>query len=82
MCIDDAKFNSIASRLRVKRTLMLDDGASRELDYSLRLYSLHELGRLLHQAGFSVLEVSGNIASPGAFFGASAPRILVLAKKR
>lgn len=81
VCIDETNVDFITSRLRVKRTVMLDDGRSRELDYSIRLYSLHELGRILHELGFRVTEVSGHPATPGVFFGADSPRIIILAEK-
>jgi SAM-dependent methyltransferase len=81
VCMDEMRVDFIASRLRVKRMVMLDDGRSRELDYSIRLYSLHELGRLLHDVGFKVTEVSGHAATPGVFFGGTSPRIIVLAEK-
>ena len=82
VCIDDAQFNSITSRLRVKRTIMVEDGTSREVEYSVRLYSLHEIGRILHEAGFKVVEISGHPATEGAFFDAESPRLITLAVRR
>ncbi len=32
----------ITSRMKVKRTMMMDDGRTKETDYSVRIYSLHE----------------------------------------
>jgi hypothetical protein len=61
--------------------VILDDGRTRELDYSIRLYTLHELGRMLHDVGFKVTEVSGHPATPGVFMGADSPRLIVLAEK-
>jgi SAM-dependent methyltransferase len=81
VCMDDMRVDFITSRLRVKRMIMLDDGRSRELDYSIRLYTLHELGNMLHDVGFKVIEVSGHIATPKVFMGADSPRLLVLAEK-
>jgi hypothetical protein len=68
--------------MRIKRTMMLDDGRAKETDYSIRVYSLHELGKILHDQGFRVAEVSGRVSTPGVFFGADSPRILVVAEKR
>ncbi|HQK17190.1 MAG TPA: methyltransferase domain-containing protein, partial [Polyangiaceae bacterium] len=82
VCIDDAQFNSITSRLRVKRTIMIEDGTSKEVEYSIRLYSLHEIGRILHDTGFKVVEVSGHPATHGAFFDADSPRVITLAVRR
>jgi SAM-dependent methyltransferase len=82
VCMDDMSVDFITSRLRVKRTMMLDDGRSREIEYSMRIYSLHELGRILHEHGFKVREVSGRASTPGVFFGSDSPRSIILAEKR
>ena len=82
VCMEETQFNFIKARLEVKRTVILDDGRQRESYYSIRLYAFHELGQLLHQQGFRVGSVSGHEAIPGVFFGADAPRMLVLAARR
>jgi SAM-dependent methyltransferase len=82
VCMDEMQVDWITSRMRVKRTMMLDDGRSKEIEYSIRIYSLHELGKLLHDQGFRVAEVSGRIQTPGVFFGPDSPRTLILAEKR
>ncbi len=82
ICMDEMQVDFITSRMRVKRTMMMDDGRSKEIEYSIRLYSLHELGKILHDQGFRVVEVSGRMATPGVFFGNEAPRTLILAEKR
>lgn len=81
VCIDETEMDFITSRLKIKRTVMLPDGRSRENEYSIRLYTLHELGKMLHDAGFRVVEISGHSATPGAFFGSDSPRLIVLAEK-
>jgi SAM-dependent methyltransferase len=82
VCMDEMSIDWITSRMRVKRTMMMDDGRAKEIEYSIRVYSLHELGRILHEQGFKVVEVSGRITTPGVFFGGEAPRTLILAEKR
>lgn len=82
VCMDEMSVDWITSRIRVKRTMMMDDGRTREIEYTVRAYSLHELGKLLHDAGFRVTEVSGHPATRGAFFGADSPRTIILAEKR
>ncbi len=82
VCMDEMTVDFITSRMKIKRTLMLDDGRSRETEYSMRVYSLHELGRVLHEHGFKVSEVSGRVATPGIFFGNESPRTIILAEKR
>ena len=82
VCMDDMTIDWITSRMKVKRTMMMDDGRSRESEHSIRLYALHELGKLLHDNGFRVAQVSGRVATPGVFFGANSPRTLILAEKK
>jgi len=82
VCMDEMSVDFITSRMKVKRTMMLDDGRSREIEYSMRIYSLHELGKMLHEHGFKVTEVSGRTACPGVFFGNESPRIIIRAEKR
>jgi SAM-dependent methyltransferase len=81
VCMDEMFVDFFTSRLRVKRTVMFEDGRSRECDYSIRLYGLHELGRMLHETGFKVVEVTGHPAHPGVFFGSESPRVIVLAER-
>jgi SAM-dependent methyltransferase len=81
VCMDDMTVDFITSRLRVKRSLMLDDGRTKECPYSIRLYSLHELGKLFHDVGFRVAEASGQPSTPGVFMGQNAPRIIILAQR-
>ncbi|MBX3131501.1 MAG: methyltransferase domain-containing protein [Polyangiaceae bacterium] len=81
VCMDDMNVDFITSRMRVKRSLILDDGRSMECAFSVRLYGLHELGKLLHDVGFRVTEASGHPSTPGVFFGATSPRIIILAQR-
>ena len=82
VCMDDMSVDFITSRMKIKRTMMLDDGRTREIEYSIRVYSLHELGKILHEQGFKVSEVSGRIQTPGVFFGNESSRTMILAEKR
>ncbi|MGH7436209.1 MAG: SAM-dependent methyltransferase, partial [Polyangiaceae bacterium] len=82
VCMDEMVVDFITSRMRVKRTMMLDDGRTREIEYSIRTYGLHELGKILHDSGFKVCEVSGRITTPGVYFGGESPRTIILAEKR
>ncbi len=82
VCMDEMQFDWVTSRMRVKRTMLADDGRSRELEYNIRLYSLHELGKLLHDIGFRVVEVSGTPHLPGVHLGGDSPRTIVLVEKR
>jgi len=82
VCMEESSFNFIASRLKVKRSLLFEDGRQVEHEFSFRAYCLHEIGLLLHRGGFRVAEVSGDINTPGAFFGPDSPQLVILAEKR
>lgn len=82
VCMEETEFNFYTSRLHVKRTLMHQDGAQREHAYSIRLFSLHELGQLMHRLGFRVIEASGRRATRGVFFGADSVNLILLAERR
>ncbi len=81
VCMDEMQVDFFTSRLKVKRTVMFEDGRTREIDYSIRLYNLHELGKMMHDCGFRVVQVTGHPAHPGVFFGSESPRIIVLAER-
>ena len=82
VCMEESDFNYFSSRLTVKRTIMREDGRQSQAEYSVRLYSLHELGQLMQQVGFRVIEVSGQEAIRGTFFGGNSPRVLMLSERR
>jgi SAM-dependent methyltransferase len=81
VCMDDMSVDYITSRLRVKRSVIMDDGRTKECYYSIRLYTLHELGKLLHEVGFRVIEASGHPTMPGVYLGPNSPRVIILAQR-
>jgi len=60
---------------------VFQDGRQVEQDISIRAYSLHELGKLLRQAGFRVQDVSGSLATKGHFFGATSRNIIMVCER-
>ena len=82
MVLEEVDFNYFASRLTVQRTVVFEDGRQLEQEISIRAYSLHEIGKLLHHCGFKVIEISGQMAMRGHFFGADSRSLLVIAEKR
>lgn len=80
--LEEVDFNYFSSRVISHRSVVFDDGRQLEQEISLRSYSLHEFGKLLHAAGFRVLEVSGGHATRGRFFGNQSRDIIVLAERR
>lgn len=79
--LEDTDFNFIQSRLTVKRSWATSAGDQETIEYSIRLYSLHEMGKMFHAAGFRVIEISGQYATPGVFFGGDSPNLILLAEK-
>jgi SAM-dependent methyltransferase len=80
--LEEVDFNFHTSRIVTHRSIVFEDGRQVEQEISIRAYSLHELGRLLRQAGLRVIDVSGTLATPGQFFGSTSRSLLVLAEKR
>ena len=81
-CVDQMHMDWLTSRMHVKRTLMkLEADGKREIHYSIRLYSVHELIKLFQEHGFRMERVSGQIATPGAFLGNHSPHLLFEAEK-
>lgn len=80
--MEETSFDFISSRFNVKRTLLFNDGGKNLMEYSIRVYSLHELGNMLHNIGFAVVSVGGHRAAPRTFMGEEAPKIIISAVKR
>lgn len=80
--LEEVQFNYFSSRIISNRSIVFDDGRQIEQEISLRCFSLHELGKLLHAAGFRVLEISGSMTTRGRFFGAQSRDIVVVAERR
>jgi SAM-dependent methyltransferase len=80
--LEEVDFNYFSSRVVSHRSVVFDDSRQLEQEISLRAYSLHEFGKLMHAAGFRVLEISGGMALRGRFFGNQSRDIIVLAEKR
>jgi SAM-dependent methyltransferase len=79
--LEEVDFNFQTNRLTVRRSIVFQDGRQVEHDISIRAYSLHELAKLLRQAGFRVMEVSGGVATRGHFFGSTSRSVIVLCER-
>jgi SAM-dependent methyltransferase len=80
--LEEVELNYFSSRVQVNRSVVFDDGRQLEQEISVRAYSLHEVGKLMHAAGFRVLEVSGGYQTRGRFFGNQSRHIIVLAERK
>jgi SAM-dependent methyltransferase len=80
--LEEVEFNYFSSRIHSNRSVVFDDGRQIEQEISIRAYSLHELGKLLHAAGFRVVEVSGSVHTRGRYFGNQSRHIVVVAEKK
>ncbi len=81
LVLDEAEMNFFASRLRVHRTVVFEDGRQYEHYMFIRAYTLQDVGKLMTGAGLRVLEVSGSRDTRGRFYGATSPDIWVLAER-
>ena len=80
--LEEVDFNFHTSRIVTHRSIVFEDGRQLEQEISVRAYSLHEIGRLLRQAGFRVMDVSGGLSTRGQFFGNVSRSLLIVAEKR
>ena len=82
LVLEEVEFEYFTSRVVSKRTVVFEDGRHKEQEVTVRAYSLHEVGKLLHKAGFRVLEVTGHIAHKGVFMGNQSRDLILLAVKK
>ncbi len=80
--MEEVEFNYFTSRIESNRSVVFNDGRQVDHNLSIRVYSLHELGRLLHQSGFVVRSVTGNLATPGRFFGPHSPYLIIKSERK
>lgn len=79
--LEEVDFNFHTSRVLIRRSVVFQDGRQVEHEISIRAYSLHELGKLLRQAGFRVLDVSGSLATKSHFFGGTSRNIIMVCER-
>lgn len=79
--LDENTFDYVRSQIRTHHTIIRDDGTRREYTSTVRVYSLHEMLRLLEAAGFTVLEVCDG-KTRGVFDGLDSHRMAVVGEKR
>jgi SAM-dependent methyltransferase len=79
--LEEVDFNYHTSRVLIRRSVVFGNGRQSEQEISMRAYSLHELGKLLRQAGLRVLQVSGSLATKSRFFGAASRNIIAVCER-
>jgi SAM-dependent methyltransferase len=79
--LEEVDFNYHTSRVLIRRSVVFGNGRQSEQEISMRAYSLHEVGKLLRQAGLRVLDVSGSLATKSRFFGATSRNIIALCER-
>jgi len=80
--LEEVEFNYFTSRVVSKRSIVFEDARQIEQEITMRSYSLHELGKLLHSVGFRVVEISGSMATRGRFFGAHSRDLIMVVERR
>lgn len=81
LVLDEVDMQDWSSRVRVRRTIVFEDGGQFEHALSIRVYALHELIALVEEEGLRVVEVSGSPHTRGRFYGATSPDIWVIAER-
>jgi SAM-dependent methyltransferase len=79
--LEEVDFNYHTSRVLIRRSVVFGNGRQSEQEISMRAYSLHEVGKLLRQAGLRVLQISGGIATKSRFFGAASRNIIAVCER-
>ena len=79
--LEEVDFNYHTSRVLIRRSVVFGNGRQSEQEISLRAYSLHEVGKLLRQAGLRVLDVSGGLATKSRFYGAASRNIIAICER-
>lgn len=83
MLLEEIDMDALSGVLKVTRSFVFDDQkrAPWEQKIQIRLYTAHEMRALLSRAGFKIVELSGDYSLPGAYFGATSPKIIFVAEK-
>jgi hypothetical protein len=81
LVLDEVDMQDWTSRVRVRRTIVFEDGGQFEHTMSIRVYSLHELIGLVEDQGLRVVEVSGSPHTRGRFYGGTSPDIWLIAER-
>lgn len=79
--LEEGEFDFDTSVLHVNRSYIYDSGRPPiEQNWYIRLYSRHEIIRLLEKTGFEVTEISGALHYRGHFLGRDSPQLIVRAE--
>jgi SAM-dependent methyltransferase len=81
LVLDEVDMQDWSSRVRVRRTIVFENGGQFEHTLSIRVYALHELVALIEEQGLRVVEVSGSPHTRGRFYGATSPDIWLIAER-
>jgi SAM-dependent methyltransferase len=77
--LEEAMFDFFSSRLEVTRTLITSDNQKEVSDFSLRLYSLHEMLAMINKAGLAASAVFGDFKMNQ--YTVDSRRMIILAQK-
>jgi len=79
--LEETEFDHGTSQLVMKRQIAFANGRQQEEQVRIRLYSLHELWRLLEAIGLEVVETSGATTFASPFLGHRSRQIVLVAHK-
>ena len=83
LILEEVDIDHLLGVLRTKRSFVFEDVTRDpwEQNINIRLYTPSEMRGMLSRAGFKVIHLSGDYATPGAYFGARSPRMIMVAEK-
>lgn len=81
LVLDEVDYHYVSERLRVKRTMLGENGVQTEHLIEIRAYALRELCLLLATAGLQVVEISGSRTTRGYYYGADSPEMWLVARR-
>ncbi|MBD3169695.1 MAG: methyltransferase domain-containing protein [candidate division Zixibacteria bacterium] len=78
--LEESTFDFFSSRIEVKRTFLRENGIKEISDFSLRLYSLHEMLSMIKKSGMFTVAVFGDFEM--SQYSVDSRRMILLAQKQ
>jgi SAM-dependent methyltransferase len=77
--LEERVFDFFRSRLEMTNMLILQNGEVKQVNFSIRLYTLTEMLELFNAAGLVLIDVYGDFT--GTLYNADSPRMILVAQK-
>jgi SAM-dependent methyltransferase len=80
LVMEDVLFHDDTGRLEVERTVVGENAPRWDQKFSIRLYTVAEYAALFREVGLELVDITGNLAHPGVYLGATNHRMILRAK--